>query len=118
VRKTIKSNTDISTVFTHGKRYNISGLTLIVLKTQQHGPSGRVAFIAGKKNGNAVWRNAAKRRMRALCQELKGPWSGYDVIFLAKRNILTKSFDKQVSDGEKAISSGNLALLKEESLGS
>lgn len=105
MRKTIKSNTDISTVFSHGKRYNVSGMTLIVLKTKEHGPSGRVAFIAGKKNGNAVWRNAAKRRMRALCSELEGPWPGFDIIFLAKRNVLKPSFHQQLSEGQKAIAS-------------
>ncbi|WP_251198285.1 ribonuclease P protein component [Anaerotardibacter muris] len=103
MRKTIKSNTDISTVFSHGKRYSVSGMTLIVLKTQEHGPSGRVAFIAGKKNGNAVWRNAAKRRMRALCSELQGPWSGLDIIFLAKRSVLNIPYQKQLSEGQRAI---------------
>lgn len=105
MRNTIKSNTDISAVFSRGKRYNSSGMTFIVLEAPQHDPSGRVAFIAGKKNGNAVWRNAAKRRMRALCDELKGPWSGFDVIFLAKRNILKVSYHKLIKEGKKHISS-------------
>lgn len=78
-------------------------MTLIVLKTKEHGPSGRVAFIAGKKNGNAVWRNAAKRRMRALCSELEGPWPGSDVIFLAKRNVLKVPYHQQLSEGQKAV---------------
>lgn len=79
-------------------------MTLIVLKTKEHGPSGRVAFIAGKKNGNAVWRNAAKRRMRALCSELEGPWPGFDIIFLAKRNVLKVSYQKQANEGQKVVS--------------
>jgi ribonuclease P protein component len=103
VRNTIKSNTDISAVFTRGKRYNSSGMTFIVLEAPQHDPSGRVAFIAGKKNGNAVWRNAAKRRMRALCNELKGPWPGIYVIFLAKRNILEVSYRKALNEGKKQV---------------
>lgn len=63
------------------------------MKTQ-HGQPGRVAFIAGKKLGNAVWRNKAKRRMRALCKECKGPWDKYDVIFLAKSQINEVSYSK------------------------
>lgn len=106
MRRTIKSNADISTVFTHGKRYNCSGMTLIVLEAQ-HDPSGRVAFIAGKKNGNAVWRNAAKRRMRALCVELDGPWQGFDIIFLAKRNILKVPFQKLQDQGKRLVASFN-----------
>lgn len=78
-------------------------MTLIVMRTQEHGPSGRVAFIAGKKNGNAVWRNAAKRRMRALCSELKGPWSGFDIIFLAKRGVLNAPYHKQLNEGQRTI---------------
>jgi ribonuclease P protein component len=103
VRNTIKSNTDISAVFSLGKRYNSSGMTLIVLEAPQHGPHGRVAFIAGKKNGNSVWRNAAKRKMRALCAECNGPWSGFDVIFLAKRNILTIPYHKLLNEEKKHI---------------
>lgn len=105
MRNTIKSNTDISAVFTRGERYNSSGMTFIVLEAPQHDQKGRVAFIAGKKNGNAVWRNAAKRRMRAIYTELNGPWSGYDVIFLAKRNILRVPYQRLLSEGEKHISS-------------
>lgn len=85
---TIKSSAEISSLFTYGKRFHTSYLTLIVLSTRGCPDSGgRVAFIAGKKLGNAVWRNAAKRRMRALCREFDGPWTGLDVIFLAKSPI-------------------------------
>lgn len=91
----IKSNTEISSLFTHGKRLHTPYLTFIVVRNEkQHDPSGRAAFIAGKKLGNAVWRNSAKRRMRAVCRELGGPWRGYDVIFLAKSNIVRASYSK------------------------
>ena len=89
--ETIKSRGDISDLFSCGKRLHTPYLTFIVLPTKQHGQQGRVAFIAGKKSGNAVWRNSAKRRMRAICHELGGPWAGYDVIFLAKSGIDRKS---------------------------
>ena len=75
-------------VFKHGQRLNTPYLTLLVLKNEsQHGQHGRVAFIAGKKQGNAVWRNSAKRRLRSLCRDMKGPFPGYDVVFLAKQHI-------------------------------
>ena len=54
---------------------------------KQHDPSGRAAFIAGKKLGNAVWRNRAKRRMRSICKDLNYSFNGYDVVFLAKRSV-------------------------------
>lgn len=92
--ETIKSRGDISDLFSCGKRLHTPYLTFIVLPTKQHGQQGRVAFIAGKKSGNAVWRNSAKRRMRAICHELGGPWAGYDVIFLAKSGIMRGSYSK------------------------
>lgn len=90
--ETIKSSSDISLLFSHGKRINTPFITFIVLKNEKHGLQGRVAFIAGKKLGNAVWRNRAKRRMRALFQDLGKTWTGYDVIFLAKYRITSSSY--------------------------
>ncbi|MCI9261389.1 ribonuclease P protein component [uncultured Adlercreutzia sp.] len=110
--ETIKSSTDISELFAKGKRIKTPFVTFIVGKhspekssrdDERHGPSGRVAFIAGKKLGNAVWRNAAKRRMRALCRELEGPWHGYDVVFLAKSNICQASYSKVLKTCEEAL---------------
>ena len=106
---TIKSSADISTLFAQGKRSHTSYLTLIVLRNEkQHDPCGRVAFIAGKKLGNAVWRNAAKRRMREICRSNGGPWVGYDVIFLAKSNILKASYSKVHSACASAIEKSEL----------
>ena len=75
---------------------------------KQHDREGRVAFIAGKKNGNAVWRNRAKRRMRALCRDLGGPWDGYDVIFLAKSSITGASYSKVLSAGDRTLDKSSL----------
>ena len=94
--KTIKSNTEISFLFTCGKRIHTPYLTFIVNKNLQHNCDGRVAFIAGKKLGGAVWRNSAKRRMREICRNLGGPWKTYDIIFLAKRHITTAPFNQVV----------------------
>ncbi|MDE8701628.1 ribonuclease P protein component [Adlercreutzia equolifaciens] len=110
--ETIKSSIEISELFAKGRRIKTPFVTLIVKKhfqeksfgdDEQHGPSGRVAFIAGKKLGNAVWRNRAKRRMRAVCQSLGGPWQGYDVIFLAKSSVCETSYSKVLKACEGAV---------------
>ena len=87
--ETIKSSEEITNLFKTGTRFHTAYLTFIVLPQCDHGesPNGRVAFIAGKKLGNAVWRNRAKRRMRALCEDIGGPWKGLDVVLLAKKTI-------------------------------
>ena len=71
----------------------------------QHGPSGRVAFIAGKKNGNAVWRNLAKRRLRAVCHDIGGPWPELNVIFMANRKTTRVEYQKLVSTCKKIMES-------------
>lgn len=114
----IKSSAEISALFSHAKRIHTSYVTLLVLP-QQHGRShsvnGRVAFIAGKKLGNAVWRNAAKRRMREICRELGGPWNGYDVGFLAKSRIRSASYDTVLSAcGDAIARSGMIKLTPHE----
>lgn len=100
--ETIKSSNEISSLFDHGRRFKSPYVTLLVLPRQQsieekpftHDLQGRVAFIAGKKSGNAVWRNQAKRRMRAICRDLGGPWPGYDIVFLAKSTVMQETYSK------------------------
>ena len=74
-------------IFKEGIRIHSQGIILIFSPIQTKEISVRSAFIAGKKNGNAVWRNKAKRRMRALFNELSFLFNERDVIFLAKKNI-------------------------------
>ena len=53
---TIKSSTEISYLFSQRKRHATPYMTMIVYQGDtQHGPSGRVAFIAGKKNGKLLF---------------------------------------------------------------
>lgn len=100
----IKSGDEISSIFVNGRRIHTPYITFIVSKNEKHGCLSRVAFIAGKKLGNAVWRNSAKRRMRAVCQDINIQWPGYDVIFLAKRGILSASYSKVVTLCKEGLS--------------
>ena len=99
--ETITSSTEISQLFSSGKRIKTPYVTFIVGERasdtqrgadEQHDQCGRVAFIAGKKLGNAVWRNRAKRRLRALCRDLGGPWPDKDVVFLARASLCRASY--------------------------
>ena len=83
---------------------------LVLERTEQHDHDlhGRVAFIAGKKLGNAVWRNAAKRRLRAIVCDLGGPWEGWDVVISARSAILKASYSKVSHACEKALEKAGL----------
>ena len=103
---TIKSSTEISYLFSHGKRHATPVVTIIVYQgDSQHGPSGLVAFIAGKKNGNAVWRNRAKRRLRSVCHDLGGPWSDLNVLFIANKKTNRAEYNELLSASRKALDS-------------
>ena len=90
----IKSREDISNLFSLGKRYHTPYLTLIILPNDQHGLQGRVAFVAGKKLGGAVWRNGAKRRMREICRLDGGGIPGFDTVFVAKGRLLAAPYEQ------------------------
>lgn len=110
MRGTIKSSDDISRLFTDGKRIRTAEVTLIVSRTErQHGQEGRVAFIAGKKLGNAVWRNRAKRRMRGLHRDLGNPFPSRDVIFLARGAVTSARYDDMLCNLKSAIAKSNLS---------
>lgn len=83
----IKSSEEISEVLKKGKKLNGPLLTLFIRETPEHrDPSGRVAFIAGKRLGNAVWRNRSKRVLRAAFHTAQVDTSNYDVILMAKKS--------------------------------
>ena len=107
--KTIKSSSDITNLFENGRRIGTHDLSFIVARNrEQHDLDGRVAFIAGKKLGNAVWRNRAKRRMRGLCLALGGPFPGYDVVFLARRTVNESDFDSMLDNARRALSKNGI----------
>lgn len=80
--KTIKSKRDFETVFSRGKRFNDSFLRIRVMRLDEGGP-GRVAFVAAKRLGNAVFRNRCKRVLREAARLSGLPRDGFDVILLS-----------------------------------
>lgn len=102
--RTIKASSEITNLFECGRRLNTPDISLIVLRNEKrHDLEGRVAFVAGKKLGNAVWRNRAKRRMRGLCREVGGPFPGWDVVFVARRSATQADFAKMKRNVKSAL---------------
>ena len=95
---------EISRLFDKGSRLHTPHMMIIVeARKEKHDRQGRVAFIAGKKNGNAVWRNSAKRRMRAIYRDLGLTSYKADIGMVAKRTILSAPYLEVLKETESAL---------------
>jgi len=75
----------------YGKTYAHPLVVLITAQGSQDTP--RVGVVAGKRVGNAVQRNRAKRRIREGTQQLiTAVPQHWDLLFLARRPICKASF--------------------------
>lgn len=80
--RTIKSKGDFKKVFSQGKRLSDPLVRIRVAQSDKASP-GRVAFVAPKRIGNAVFRNRCKRVLREAARMCDLPKDGFDVILLA-----------------------------------
>lgn len=80
--RTIRSAAEIDGLFREGTR--VSHPLLLVLAKRSGVASGRVVFVAGRKLGNAVARNRAKRVLREALRRAGGPWPATDMALIAR----------------------------------
>lgn len=77
---------DYKEIFEKGRK--ISGRYMIIFVLQNNREYNRFGIITSKKIGNAVIRNLAKRRLRAI---ITREWSkiktGFDVVIVARASI-------------------------------
>ncbi|MDR1015055.1 MAG: ribonuclease P protein component [Coriobacteriales bacterium] len=101
MRHTIKSAAEISILFKTAHRAATGDLVIMIKRNdKQRGSDGRVAFIAGKRLGNAPLRNRAKRMMREAAWRAGMPWPGFDVLLVAREHTAEASLEGLVGDIE------------------
>ena len=91
----IKKKGDFSHVFRNGSFLNSPSFTINYAKRSKEVKTNppRFAIIASKKVGNAVKRNRAKRRTKALKNIfLNCGKNEFDYILVAKKNLLNENF--------------------------
>lgn len=84
-----------------------------VEEDKQSLPPLRIGFTASKKVGNAVKRNFARRRMRAVVEFVCASYtfSGDDMVIIARPSTVTAPFSTLVHDFRNALNRLELPLL-------
>ena len=97
----LKRRSDFVLLTKRGHRQVAPAFVLQTLATNQ--PTIRIGFTASKKIGNAVERNRAKRRLRALVDDVlaKNPTAQgpiLDMVLVARFRVLDYTYDKLKQD--------------------
>ncbi|MBN2815310.1 MAG: ribonuclease P protein component [Campylobacterales bacterium] len=97
---TLKLHREFQYVYNKGKNQHSNSVVLFFLP--QNGVS-KVGFTATKKLGNAVKRNRAKRRMRALFCEYSDSLKNGSYVFVAKVGLFDSSYEDLQQDFKKVL---------------
>jgi len=105
-RHRLRKNRDFQIVYHRGKSQGSPLMTLIVRKTRR---GYRVGFTCGKKVGNSVQRNRARRLMREnfrlMQPRLTGNW---DMVFVGRPAIREADFARVGQTMEKLLSKAGI----------
>ena len=89
-----------------GRRQGTGGFMLQARDRGDGNPTVRVGFTASKKIGNAVFRNRAKRRLRALAREVlaKTGLPGWDYVLVARPDAtVSRAYTDLLADLTQAL---------------
>ena len=105
----LKSRREFLRVAGRGRKVAMPGLVLQAMARDCRGaPEGealRVGFTASKKVGNAVHRNRAKRRLRALAEEMLPLYGrpGHDYVLICRGATIERDFGALGRDLRQAL---------------
>ena len=93
---------------------------LVIQAISRDTDSWRVGLTASKKIGNAVCRNRARRRMRALARQHLAPMArpGVDYVLIARHDTISCDWQDLVTSFKKAIGYLHHKLPDQESVSS
>ena len=96
-RERLRGRERLGELFEEGSR-GFSGV--VAARALENGLAySRLAAVAGKKLGNAVMRNAMRRRLRAAFRTQKGELpAGFDLALIARTGLLEASW-REITDG-------------------
>ena len=103
VMKTIPSRTRFLAARSKGKKALARGLVIQAIALDSN--DWRIGLTATKKIGNAVTRNKARRRMRALARDHLSPLAknGVDYVLIARHDTATANWQDMANGLQKAI---------------
>lgn len=93
---------DIRAVFDARTVAHGGAMALHARRRPDDGGPGRATVVAGRKLGDAVRRNRAKRRLRAALHQTAAP-SGLDVVVIARSRALTAKFPDLIAEAERLL---------------
>lgn len=98
----LRSNRDIQIIKQHGRR--ISSVLFNLLAYKMDDVPTRVGIIVGKRFGNAVRRNRAKRVFRELVRQLHPDLiPGRGLLVFPKRDALLQSHERLVEEWRTSL---------------
>ena len=96
----MKLHREFQYVYNKGKNQHSNSVVLFYLPQNK---IHKVGFTATKKLGNAVRRNRAKRRLRALFCEYSNSLKDGSYVFVAKIGLFDSSYEKLNNDLKKVL---------------
>lgn len=89
-KNVLRGKREFDAVYKRGK--SVPGKYVVVFYKKNNLPHNRIAYLASKKVGNSVCRSRASRLLkesfRLINKEGVLDFSGFDVIFIARKSIL------------------------------
>jgi ribonuclease P protein component len=105
----LRKTADFERVRRSGK--SIAHPLIVLIVTRNEGDCLRVGVVAGRRLGNAVQRNRAKRLMRAATQTLSGCiLPGHDLLMIARQPMLEANFVEIKSAIRKLLQRADLLI--------